>query len=121
VNQETNEMTSHPFADPINDNKMTKEQWLAVRKEAALRVDPEAAEVDWTYGQILDPYGVDPDLPQECQCIGRVYFARSPGSAVWVWFGDLPEATRDRLWARIRAGEFTDDLSWLFDEPVRAP
>jgi hypothetical protein len=119
MNEETNEMTSHQSADPINDKK-TKEQWLAVRKEAALRVDPETAEVDWTYGQILDPYGVDPDLPEECQCIGRVYFARSPGSAVWVWFGDLPEATHDRLWARIRAGEFTDDLTWLFDEPVPA-
>jgi hypothetical protein len=111
-------MTSHPFADPTNDNKMTKEQWLAVRKEAALHVDPETAEVDWTYGQIPDPYGVDPDLPEECQCVGRNYFARSPGSDVWVWFGDLPEATRDRLWARIDAGEFTDDLTWLFDEPV---
>jgi len=118
MNQETNAMTSQQFADPANDNKMTKEQWLAVRKEAAREIDPETALVWWDYRQVCDPYGVDPDLPEECQCIGREYFARSPGSAVWVWFGDLPEATHDRLWARIRAGEFTDDLTWLFDEPM---
>jgi hypothetical protein len=98
-----------------------REQWLAVRKEAALQIDPETAEVDWTYAQTLDPYGVDPDLPEEYQQIGRGYFARSPGSDVWVSFYDLPEATCDRLWARIHAGEFTDDLNWLFDEPVSAP
>jgi hypothetical protein len=73
------------------------------------------------YAQILDPYGVKPDLPRECQCVGRVYFARAPGSGMWVWFGDLPDATRDRLLARIDAGEFTHDLTWLFDEPASAP
>jgi hypothetical protein len=36
-------MTSQQFADPTNDNKMTKEQWLAVRKEPALQIDPETA------------------------------------------------------------------------------
>jgi hypothetical protein len=99
---------------------MTKEQWLAVRKEAALQIDPETAEVYWEYAQMLDPYGVHDlhDLPEEGRCVGRVYFACSPGSAVWVWFGDLPDATCDRLQERLRAGEFdfTDD-SWLFDEP----
>ena len=50
--------------------------------------------------EVLDPYGVDPDLPEECQCIGREYFARSPGSDIWVHFHDLPEETRDALWER---------------------
>ena len=40
------------------------------------------------------------DLPEECDCVGRVYFARSPGSDVWVNFYDLPEATRDALWEK---------------------
>jgi hypothetical protein len=78
--------------------KMTDDErkaWLAIRKEAGLKIDPETAEVHWGYGQTLDPYGVDPDLPEELQQIGREYFARSPGSDVWVHFGDLPETVRD--------------------------
>jgi hypothetical protein len=75
-------------------------QWLAIRKEAALQIDPETAEVEWTYAQTLDPYGIDPDLPEEYQCVGREYFARSPRSDVWVWFGDLPDAIRDVLWEK---------------------
>ena len=84
----------------IADDQMTVEQWLAIRKEAGLHIDPETAEVLWTYAQTPDPYGVDPDLPEECQQVGREYFARSPGSDVWVWFGVLPEATEDALWGK---------------------
>jgi hypothetical protein len=82
------------------DDQMTVEQWLAIRKEAGLHIDPETAEVLWTYEQVADPYGVHPDLPEEYQCVGRAYFARSPGSDVWVEFGDLPDATRDALWEK---------------------
>ena len=74
--------------------------WLAIRKEAGLNIDPETAEVEWIYAQTLDPYGVYPELPEECQQVGREYFARSPGSDVWVNFHDLPEATRDALWKK---------------------
>jgi hypothetical protein len=74
---------------------MTKEQR---RKAAGLQIDPETAEVEWTYAQTLDPYGDDPNLPEEYRQVGREYFARSPKSDAWVWFGDLPEATRDALW-----------------------
>jgi hypothetical protein len=82
------------------NSQMTKEQWLALRKEAALKIDPETAEVEWTYAQTLDPYGVDPELPEECSQVGREYFARSPGSDIWVWFGDLPDPTRHALWEK---------------------
>jgi hypothetical protein len=68
---------------------MSVEEWLAIRKEEGLKIDPRTAEVEWTYAQVLDPYGVYPDLPPECDCVGRAYFARRPGSDVWVWFGDL--------------------------------
>jgi len=78
------------------------ENWLAIRKEAGLHIDPETAEVDWTYAQTLDPYGIYPELPEEYQQVGREYFARSPGSDVWVDFGDLPKATRDALWEKHR-------------------
>ena len=104
-----------------NENaKMTKddvEEWLAIRKEAGLHINPETAEVDWTYELTLDPYGVEPEIPEEYQQIGRAYFARSPGSDVWVWFGDLPEATRDALWAKhSRKLAFPAGLS-ILDDP----
>jgi hypothetical protein len=89
--------------DRPRDDQMTVEQWLATRKEAGLYIDPETAEVDWTYAQTLDPYGVHPDLPEECRQVGREYFARSPGSDIWVNFGDLPDHTRDALWKRHRS------------------
>jgi hypothetical protein len=64
--------------------------------------DAEIAEVFWEYSQVLDPYGVEPDLPPESYQTGRDYFALSPRSEVWVWFGGLPEATCGALDARIR-------------------
>jgi hypothetical protein len=76
------------------------EQWLAVRKEAGTKIDPNKAEVDWAYAQTLDPYGVYGELPEICQQVGREHFARSPGSDVWVWFGDLPDATHRAICKR---------------------
>ena len=78
------------------------ERWLAIRKEEALRIDPETAEVDWSYEQTLDPYDVldEWELPGEFHQVGREYFARNPGSDIWVVFGDLPRAVRDALWKR---------------------
>ena len=73
------------------------QQFHAARKEAGLKIDPQTAEINVGYGQILDPYGLEENLPPEAQCIGRLYFARFPGSDEWVEFGDLPKATRDAL------------------------
>ena len=86
---------------------MSRQQWLAAREEEALKLDPETAEVSWHWGSVLDPYGVYDLTREEDQCVGRNYFARAPGS-VWVLFDDLPQATYDRLWARIEAGDFND-------------
>ena len=85
------------------EDMMTDEErkiWLAIRKEAGLKIDPETAEVDWTYAATLDPYGIDPELPEENRDVGRQYFARAPGSDMWVSFYDLPKATRDALWKK---------------------
>ena len=79
---------------------MRVKQWLAIRKEAGVKIDPETAEVVWIYAQTLDPYRIYEDLPEECQQVGREYFARSPESDIWVEFGDLPEATRKALWKK---------------------
>jgi hypothetical protein len=83
-----------------DDSNLTIEQWLALRKDEGTRIDPETAEVEWDYIQILDPYGLYPDLTPEEYCIGRGYFARRPGSDVWVCFYDLPDKTRDALWKK---------------------
>jgi hypothetical protein len=79
-----------------------REHWLAIRKKEALRIDPETAEVTWWYAQTLDPYGVldEWELPEEFHQVGREYFARAPGSKIWVEFGDLPAETRKHLWNR---------------------
>jgi hypothetical protein len=39
----------------MSDKEMTTEQWLAIRKQAGLQIDPETAEVHWQYGQVADP------------------------------------------------------------------
>jgi hypothetical protein len=91
-----------PSLPDVQADQMTVEQWLAIRKEAGLKIDPETAEVTWKYANTLDPYGVYPDLPGEYQ-VGREYFVRSPGSEVWVNFGDLPAATSDALWEKHRS------------------
>lgn len=83
-----------------DDTDMPIEQWLQLRKDEAPLIDPATAEVFWHYTQVIDPYGVLTEIPDGCDCVGRSYFARRPGSDIWVWFGDLPEETRDALWGR---------------------
>ena len=83
---------------PEDKQQIAVEAWLQVRKEAALKIDPETAEVTWCYRQTLDPYGVQVEIPEEYQQIGREYFACAPDSDIWVWFGDLPGAISARLW-----------------------
>ena len=100
------------------DDDLSVDQWLNLRKEAALKIDPETAEVSWTFGCVLDPYGVEPELPEEQQCIGRLYFARSPDSDIWVSFYDLPKEVLEELWgmldSKLAASE--DNLDWLLDD-----
>jgi hypothetical protein len=85
------------MSKPMIDKQ--RDEWLAIRKEAALKIDPATAEVFWKYGSIRDPYGVLNLGPDEEDNVGRNYFARSPGG-VWVLFNDLPDATRDALWKK---------------------
>ena len=73
------------------------EEFLAIRKAAGLKIDARGAEVTWCYAQTLDPYGIY-ELPKEYQQVGREYFARAPGSDIWVWFGDLPQEASEALW-----------------------
>jgi hypothetical protein len=90
--------------------ELTVEQWLEIRKKAGKEIDPDTAEVKWWYAQTVDPYGVNPDLPDECWQVGREFFACAPGSNIWVRFGDLTEEARAALWGRAETGVLVDDL-----------
>ena len=105
------------------NEKILVDKWLAVRTEAGKKIDPETAEVMWKYGQTLDPYNVYPDLSEEEKQIGRCYFARSPGSDVWVSYGDLPDETlaalrgspQEHRTLEAQEEEF-NSLDWLFED-----
>ncbi|MGO9943043.1 MAG: hypothetical protein ACLPIC_09785 [Rhodoblastus sp.] len=94
-----------PVKKKTASEKAEIEQYLAIRKEAGLKIDPETAEVDWDYGLDLDPYGVcdEWELPKELHQVGRQRWARSPGSDIWVHFDDLPAAVEEKIWAMHRS------------------
>jgi len=69
----------------------------AERRAAGLRIDPARADVWFEYAQVLDPYGDDPNLPDEYYCVGREWFAANPDEKIRVHFSDLPATTRDQL------------------------
>jgi hypothetical protein len=71
------------------------------RREAGRKIDPETAEVDYFYVPEID-YDVY-DMRGFYEEV-RKFFARSPGSCIWVSFEDLPYETRDKLWQMIDAG-----------------
>ena len=62
-----------PVKKKTASEKAEIEKWLAIRKEAGLKIDPETAEVDWDYGNDFDPYGVwdEWEVPQEFEVVGR--------------------------------------------------
>src|SRR3954466_12966661 len=93
----------------------------AERTQLGLSIDPANAEVFWKWGEIMDLYGDwserdwildrikhgcdDPDVDDGFDCIGRLYFARTPGSGEWICFYDLPKATSDILWKRMDSND----------------
>jgi hypothetical protein len=93
-----------PVKKKTASEKAEIEQWLAIRKEAALKIDPETAEVQSYRGLDLDPYGVldEWELPDEFRQIGWLCWARSPGSDIWVSSYDLPDTVRERISAKHR-------------------
>jgi hypothetical protein len=98
---------------------MTDEErkvWLAIRKEGGLKIDAETAEVEWAYAQTLDPYGVDADLPEELQQMGREYFAVLPAATC----GSTLTTCRTRLKTPCRKSTGQSSLSGTL-EPLHAP
>jgi hypothetical protein len=87
----------YTHANGVRTMKVTMDYLSALRREVGRHIDPEKAEVDWAMRYIVDPYDDDPNLPGDLQCTGRAYFARCPGTDVWICFDDLPDCTSDKL------------------------
>jgi hypothetical protein len=86
------------MAEKITMTKqLTVEDWLAIQKEETCKIHSSTAEWGWCYARMGDPYDVRPELSDEYDVIGREYFARRPGSQIWVAFSDLPEDIRSAL------------------------
>ena len=108
-----NQNDKTPLPEPSEETK----QWLAIRKEAASKIDPETCELLWRYAYDVDPYGVIEEAALDAwmeanNCaftVGREYYARSPGNDIWVSFHDLPRATRNALWEK-RSNELPPSL-----------
>ena len=50
---------------------MTVKQWLAIRKEAGRKIDPKTAQRYLDVCSGSRPYGVDPEIPVECEQFGQ--------------------------------------------------
>ena len=98
----------------VVEDQVDVDQFMRIRKEAGLNIDPHTAEIFWGYYLTLDPYGIFPDLPEDWRQVGRTYFARSPDSKIWVEFGDLPDEVRDKIEDDIQAGKHDDDEDYCF-------
>jgi hypothetical protein len=85
-----------------------KKTWLAIRRVEGLRIDPATAEVVRQYGFDDDPYALGERYREDGEDFN---FARSPGSDISVWFGDLPQAIEDALWKRL----YGQDPQLVFD------
>jgi hypothetical protein len=71
--------------------------WLASRKEAALKIDPETALISRAYVYSMNPYGVYSNIPDHAKEVTDDHYVRSPGSKIWVYRGDLPKETARAL------------------------
>jgi hypothetical protein len=79
------------------ERKQRIEAFLAEAKAEAQKIDAETAEVTWDWREFFDPYCIY-SRPSEFHFqVGREYFARNPGSDVWVHFADLPAEMRLKL------------------------
>jgi hypothetical protein len=72
------------------------EQWLEERRQAAQAINIETAEIASSIRSTFDPYEVYRKVPSRHRYDRhQEYFFRAPDSDIWVWFGDLPEATQN--------------------------
>ena len=85
----------------VANGELTEErrQRLETHLEARQLIDPETAEVKCQPARAGDPYGVFQNAA-ELGRVKRTYFARSPGSDIWVEWDHLPTEVQFRLWRK---------------------
>jgi len=94
--------TVQNIRDGLRQGTVTVAEFHEFMKAEGQKIDARSADVTWRYGSICDPY----DMGYEGEDnIGRVYFARTLGSDVWVEFSDLPHETRRDLRSRLESGK----------------
>jgi hypothetical protein len=83
----------------VESGELTKkgQQRWKMCLEAGLHIDPKTAEVKYEFMPYHDPYGL---LQVKYSDVPRHYFARSPGSDIWVSWHDLPEEVEGQLWRK---------------------
>ncbi len=100
---------SDPDTEVVEERLRSINGWQFC-KEAGLTINPRTAEVTFYWRYVTDPYGVYSNLPDQLRQVGRVHFARSPDSVVWVSFHDIPDETTDELWRKVHAGAYPSAL-----------
>jgi hypothetical protein len=88
----------------VSDTRPPVDQWLEIRRQDALKIDPEAAYVMCHYAPTLDPYGVYDEHSPDCQAVSLECFARAPDSHIWVSFQDLSKEQRRALEKKCATG-----------------
>jgi hypothetical protein len=78
-------------------------EWLAVRQEEALRIDPNTAEAAADDGRYSDPYNLYPAMPKwardrrDRRDLRVLDFIRCADGDVWIWEGCLSDGVRAAL------------------------
>lgn len=89
------------------------DQLRETRRAEGAKIDPKSAEVTFWWTQVIDSYGDIPakEFPEDCDCVGRSYFARSLPDGEWIYFGDLPEATVAEIERLMSEGFYKDPVT----------
>jgi hypothetical protein len=81
------------LAMKVPGTDMSIGQYLAIRKEEGLKIDPATADICQSSVYIFDPYDIDPTLDRKYAPFDRDLFVRGLGSDIWVHEEDLPKET----------------------------
>jgi hypothetical protein len=98
----------------MNEDRMTKEEFLANRKTAGQVIDVETCRVWEEYSNFADPYGLEP-VPDDFNPDAPDLDQNPVGKAIWVgslehgavFVDDLPEDKRRALHARLDRANHT--------------